>query len=231
MNVIGIIQARMGSKRLPDKSMLPLAGKPLIYRFIERVKRAELLNEIVLATTEKPEDDCLIDVAKELGIKTYRGAENDLVDRIYKCALHYNADIIVRLCADNPLIESEEIDRIIKHYLFSSVYGYMFSNTHNIQDNGYPDGLGAEVYDFKLFKKMFETVKDPIIREHPHKNFDNGEDFGYGLVKTIPCPEHLQGYSNLKLDVNTQQGYEYIKGIYDKFGHNDFHFTDYAKEA
>lgn len=221
--IAGIIQARMGSKRLKGKSMLDLAGKPLLLRFIERVIQSEVLDKVILATTKNSEDDCLCDVARELGIEYYRGSENDLVDRIYECAINFRVSTIVRLCADNPLIEAEEIDRIINHHLISAKRGVLYSNTHNISNNGYPDGLGAEVYDIRTFGMLWKNETDCELREHPHMWFYNND-----MVETIQCPEKLRGYSHLKLDVNTQEEYEYIKKIYDKFGHNDFHFLDYA---
>lgn len=225
--IVGIIQARQGSKRLPGKSMLPLAGKPLLYRFIERVKRSTMIEKVVLATTEKPEDDILVTVASQLGIETFRGAENDLVDRIYHAAKKYGADTIVRLSADNPLIESEEIDRIVAyHYLSTSDGGKLFSNTHCIEGNGYPDGLGAEVYSSGLLGYLWKYVEGSEYREHPHKWFYEAHN-----VTTIPCPDHLRGYSHVKLDVNTQEEYEFVKSIYDRFGHNNFHATDYLAEV
>lgn len=220
---VGIIQARMGSKRLKGKSMLPLAGKPLIYRFIERVKRSRLLDTIVLATTNKEEDHVLCEVGRELGIHCFGGSENDLVERIYNCALEYDAKTIVRLCADNPLIEAEEIDRAISSFKIGSKY-CMFSNTHNIRENGYPDGLGCEVYGIEMFDWLDENIKDEEKREHPHKHF-----YEIDAVNTITCPKHIEGYKHLKLDVNTQEEYDFIKGIYERFGHNDFHFTDYME--
>lgn len=224
--IVGVIQARMGSKRLPGKSILPLAGKPLLYRFIERVLKAKMIDKVILATTKKQEDDCLCDIAKELGIDVFRGSDNDLVGRIYNAAKQYNPYAVVRLCADNPLIEDKEIDRIIARFMISSktsVKRYLFSNTHNIQDNGYPDGLGAEVYLFGDLKWLAAHEHNIEYREHPHKYFyeDNS-------IKTLPCPDNFKGYSHLKLDVNTQEEYEYIKTIYDKFGNNNFHFLDYA---
>lgn len=150
--VVAIIQARMGSKRKPGKSMADLAGKPLLYRFIERVVRAKTLDEIVLATTRKKEDDVLVGISKELNISFFRGSENDLIDRYYQAAKQFKADIVVRLCADNPVIEPGEIDRIVEYHLQSD--NDFSSNTHNIDNNGYPDGLGAEVYNFITIEKL-----------------------------------------------------------------------------
>lgn len=222
--IVGIIQARMGSKRLRGKSILPLAGKPLLHRFIERALKSKTIDSIILATTMKEEDDVLCKIAQNLGVICFRGSENDLVDRLYQCAKMFNADVIVRLCADNPLIEAEEIDRIVNKFLFSSRKGCLFSNTQNINNNGYPDGLGAEVYDIRTLEWLHSNIKDPLAREHPHETFYKND-----IVETIQCPSQIIGHSNLKLDVNTQEEYEYIKNIYDRFGHNDFHFVDYME--
>lgn len=222
--IVGVIQARNGSKRLPFKSIYPLGGKPLLHQFIERVKRASLIDKLVLATTENMEDTVLCVIAKNCGIDSFRGSENDLVDRLYNCATKYKADTLVRLSADNPLVEGEEIDRIIRRYNCSKPCNLLFSNTHNINGNGYPDGLGCEVYNMAAFKTLYKNIKDPISREHPHQYF-----YEQKLVETIECPSHISGHSNLKLDVNTYSEYEYIKSIYDKFDNNSFHFTEYME--
>ena len=221
MRVVGIIQARMGSTRLPGKSMLPLAGKPLVQRFIERVLRAETLDDIILAIPVNKEDDILCEVAKELNIEVFRGSENDLVDRIFKCAMHHRADVIVRLCADNPLIEPMEIDRIVRQYLAHGSEDFLYTNTQEVDGNGYPDGLGAEVYSFMTFAKLWKSVRGKEHREHPHLSFYDKE-----WLRTIDCPSDMQ-YPEIKLDVNTQEEYEFVKGIYNKFGHGYFHFRDY----
>lgn len=224
--IIGIIQARMGSTRLPGKSMLPLLGEPLLYRFIERVLRCKQIDQIVLATTEKEEDDCLCDVANKLGVESFRGSETDLIKRFYDCAVKYGADIVVRFCADNPLVEPEEVDRLIEKYLSDNQKGWLYSNTHNIDFNGYPDGLGCEIYDINLLKWVDKEIEGSDNREHPHKHF-----YDNGLVRTIKCPYHLKGYSDLKLDVNTRKEYEFIRDIYDSIGHNFFHAEDYLSEV
>ena len=96
MRIVLIIQARMGSSRLPGKSMLPLAGNPLVSAILERVKRVQNINNIVLATSHKGEDDVLAKLAFDNGVETFRGSENDLVDRYYQCAKSFNADVVLR---------------------------------------------------------------------------------------------------------------------------------------
>src|ERR1700752_5383593 len=112
-----VLQVRMGSTRLPGKSMMDLAGAPLICRILERVKRCEMLDEIVLATTQKPQDDVLEQMGRKYDVAVFRGSENDLVDRYYQAAKAHNADLIVRFPADNPVPEPAEIDRITEYHL------------------------------------------------------------------------------------------------------------------
>ncbi len=224
MKIVGIIQCRTGSKRLPKKALLPLAGKPMLWRYIERVKRAKMLDEIVLATTEKEEDDVLCDIAKTLNIKCFKGSNDNLVDRIYKCAIKHEADVIVRLTADNPLIEPKEIDRAIRYSINNTSSPYMVTNVQSYEHNGYPDGIGCEVYTMELFKWAYDFAWTSWFLEHPHRFF-----FNKGVVTTINCPEEF-AYPKVKLTVDTQKDYKKVSAIYNKFGHNNFHVTDYIKE-
>ena len=119
--------------------MMDLAGAPLVGRIIERVKRCKKVDEIVLATTQKPEDDVLEELGHSYGISVFRGSENDLVDRYYQAARAFNADVVVRLPADNPCPELSEIDRIIAYHLTGQ--SDFSSNLAEVFGNGYPDGL------------------------------------------------------------------------------------------
>ncbi len=221
--VVAIIQARMGSTRRPGKSMALLAGKPLLWQFLQRVKRAKKLDTIVLATTTKAEDDVLITVAKECGVATFRGSENDLVDRYYKAAKAFEADVVVRICADNPVVEPEEVDRIIDFHLKGE--SDFSANTHNILGNQYPDGLGAEVFDFQKLEEIWNVATDPRNREHPHTYFyEHSEKYH---IRTIPCPPDFRR-PELKLDVNTPEELSFIQQIYDYWypKKTAFHITD-----
>ena len=133
--VVAIIQARMGSKRLPGKSMADLAGKPVLWHVLERVKRSRQVDEIVLATTTKSEDDILVSVTGECRVSTFRGSEDDLVDSYYRAAKAYKTDVVVRICADNPVLEPEELDRIVQYHLngesdFSSTKPKNYRSNH-----------------------------------------------------------------------------------------------------
>lgn len=111
--VVAIIQARMGSTRLPGKVLMDIAGKPMLWHVIERVKRCKKINSIVVATTSKEEDKIVIELAKKCGVETFAGSEEDVLDRYYQAAKKFDAEIIVRITGDCPLINPSTIDEMI----------------------------------------------------------------------------------------------------------------------
>ena len=215
MNTVLIIQARMGSTRLPGKSMLDLGGKPLIGWVIHRVKKTSLVDKVVLSTTQKPEDNILEVIGLEYGIDVFRGSENDLVDRYYQAAKKYKADLVVRVPGDNALPEPKEIDRVItfhknNHNDFSSNLPDVAQ--HGYPHNGYPDGIGAEVINFAALKKVWDTSSHPRNREHPHTNFyENREIFKIGILE---CPKEIKR-PEIILDINTKEQYDFISDMYE----------------
>ena len=226
--VVLILQARMGSHRLPGKSLMDLAGAPLVGRILERVKRCKKIDEIVLAIPDTESDKELEALANQYSVKCFVGAENDLVDRYYKAALVFGADIVVRIPADNTTPQPEEIDRIIDHHMSLSRAGFS-SNLSVIDNSGYPDGIGAEVFDFKLLKDVQETVMDPFKREHVHLNFFNYEsgeavDPNWCPISTVQCPKEFRR-PDLVLDVNTLEQYTFMKRLYEALYNHNPHFT------
>lgn len=215
--VVMIIQARMGSTRLPGKSMMGLAGVPLVGRILERVKRCKRLDDIILAIPDTPGDRVLAELGASYGVKTFAGSESDLLDRYYQAALWAKADYVVRLPADNATPEPEEIDRIVYHHLSLGRPGFS-SNLADIWDSGYPDGIGAEIFDLSLLGDAHAQTRDPRKREHVHLNFF---DYGTGRavdhtwcpVSTLRCPESFRR-PDVILDVNTQKQYEFIRELY-----------------
>ncbi len=218
-----IIQARMGSTRLPGKSMMDLAGAPLIARLIERVKRCSSVDAIVLATTEKAEDDALERVVRDCGVHVFRGSEDDLVDRYYQAALAHEADVIVRIPGDNPVPEPDEIDRLVAYHVES---GNDFSSSYpDVFQNGYPDGIGAEAFTWQALERVRRMATDPRNREHPHTTFyEHPEAFKIG---TIECPEEFRR-PDLLLDVNTLEQYRFMTDLdaYLYPRNPEFHITD-----
>src|SRR5438874_662802 len=117
MKMITVIQARMSSTRLPGKVMLPLAGKPLLARMAERVSASEKKGLLVIATTTDKEDDVISDLCEKENLLCFRGSKNDLLDRHYKAGTFYNADAVIKIPSDCPLIDPEIIDEVIGFYL------------------------------------------------------------------------------------------------------------------
>lgn len=229
--VVLIIQARMGSTRLPGKSMMDLAGAPLVGRILERVKRCTRLDEIVLAIPDTAKDSILRQLGRDYGVSVFAGSENDLVERYYQAALDSKADVIGRLPADNATPEPSEIDRIVEHHLSLGRRGFS-SNLSVINDSGYPDGIGAEMFDFSLLAEARERHTDPRQREHVHLNFfdySTGQavDATWCPISTITCPREFRR-PDLVLDVNTQAQYEFMRQLYEDIYPQkaNFHITD-----
>ncbi len=225
-----ILQARMGSTRLPGKSMMPLAGEPLVGRILERVKRCRRPSAIVLAIPQKAEDDVLAELGERYGVVVFRGAENDLVDRYLMAARHVGVTDIARLPADNVTPEPAEIDRIIDYHLASP--NAFSSNLAQVMGNGYPDGIGAEVMRVDCLESVWSSVSDPLLREHPHRNFYDYDgqrpvDAERFPVGTVSCPEAFRR-PDLVLDVNTEKQYRFMAELYDYLypRNPSFHITD-----
>jgi spore coat polysaccharide biosynthesis protein SpsF len=207
--------------------MMDLAGAPLVARILERVTRANGVDTVVLATTEKPEDDVLVQVARRCGVEAFRGSENDLVDRYYQAGKTYEADLLLRIPADNATPEPSEIERIVRYHRESDVV--FSSNLTQVFGNRYPDGIGAEVVDFWAFEEVWRAGGDAYRREHPHLNF-----FDYGTqtpvdakrypVGTVACPPEF-ARPDLVLDVNTEAQYQFIRALYEYLYPRNANFT------
>jgi spore coat polysaccharide biosynthesis protein SpsF len=229
--IVLIIQARMGSTRLPGKSMMDLAGAPLVGRILERVKRCRALDEIVLAIPDTAADRPLERLGHDYGVTVFAGSENDVLDRYYRAAVAARADIVGRLPADNATPEPAEIDRIVAHHLQLGRRGFS-SNLSVIEASGYPDGIGCEVFDFSLLAEARERAPTPRQREHVHLNFFDytipaAVDPQWCPISTIECPREFRR-PDLVLDVNTQAQYEFMRQLYtDLYPRNpQFHITD-----
>jgi len=152
----------MGSTRLPGKVLMPLAGRPALFHTIERVQRANLINEIVIATSTLPQDDIIEKEAAFIHIKTFRGSEGDVLERYYLAAKEANADTVVRVTSDCPLIDPAVLDQLIE--LFKETNADYASNF--FARRTYPRGLDAEVFTFKALEHAQEKATQKHEREH-----------------------------------------------------------------
>lgn len=161
MNTVAIIQARMGSTRLPGKMLLDIAGKPAVAHVVERAKAAARIDRVVLATTTASADDALAAWAATAGVPVFRGSEHDVLDRYYECAKANGADAVVRLTGDCPLLDPAVVDAVIACY-WEAACDYV----SNIHPPTYPDGLDTEVFSFAALERAWKEAKLPSEREH-----------------------------------------------------------------
>ena len=233
-NVSLIVQARLGSKRFPNKALKPLAGKPMIFRILERLVRCKSVDQFVLAIPNTKINKRLKEINFNKKVKIYEGSENNLVERYYYAAKKFKTDIIVRIPGDNCTPEPKEIDKIINFYK-KYKKPFFASNLSNILNNGYPDGIGAEVFSISLLEDLIKKKLTKEQKEHPHINFFDYQkgkeiDTSWCKVRTITCPQKFRR-PDICLDVNTYKDYQFIKKIYDNlyYKKKNFNITDIIK--
>jgi len=226
-SIVLIIQARMNSTRLPHKVISDLCGAPLIERILQRVKMVKKIGTFIVATTKRKDDDILVDIAKSNRVEVFRGSENDLVDRYYQAVKDRNVDHILRLPADNPIPEPSEYNRLINYHLKTN--NDFSSNICNFMGNGYPDGIGVEIFTIKSLKRIWKNEKRKKFREHLALNFYDYQKDKKNLkfnfkVGTINCPSQISR-PKLVFDVNSYKDYLFIKQIYEYFWPQKKNFT------
>jgi spore coat polysaccharide biosynthesis protein SpsF len=161
MKVVAIIQARMGSSRLPGKVLMDLGGKTVLARVVRRTRRASLVNQTIVVTTTLAKDDAVVNECQRFGVGYFRGEEENVLDRYYQAALQSSADLIVRITADNPLADPDLIDDVVKKMMES---GADYAN--NRSPRTYPCGLDVEAFKFSALQKARQETEYDYEREH-----------------------------------------------------------------
>ncbi|GKV64858.1 MULTISPECIES: glycosyltransferase family protein [unclassified Sporosarcina] len=162
MKIVAIIQARMTSTRLPGKVLKKVLGKTLLEFQLERVARSKYINEIVVATTINNTDDTIVDLCTQLKVPIYRGSEEDVLSRYYEAAIQSEANIVVRLTSDCPLIDPGIVDQVIELYLSNPSKDY----ASNTLIRTYPLGMDTEVFNFHVLEEAFNKATLQRDREH-----------------------------------------------------------------
>ncbi|WP_035289864.1 glycosyltransferase family protein [Clostridium sp. KNHs214] len=221
MRVVCIMQARTGSTRLPGKVLKNICGKTVLEHDVERLRKIRNIDEIVIATTDKENDNKIVEEALRLKVKYFRGSEDDVLSRYYYAAKKYKADVVVRVTSDCPLIDYEVSEKIIQYYLDNNdKYDYV-SNTIK---RTYPRGLDTEVFSFRTLEKAFNESKLQRDREHvtPYI-WDNSNIFKLYYYKNDI------DYSELRWTLDTEEDFQLINKIYDLlYPHmiSEFRFKD-----
>ncbi len=212
MKTVAIIQARMGSTRLPGKVLATIAGKPMLWQVVERTRRAKALDQIIVATSEDLDDNVVAEFCTESAIDCFRGVKEDVLDRYYQVARQFSDATIVRITADCPLVDSDVIDRVVRTFRDGS-YDYV----SNIFPRSYPEGLDVEVFSLKALERTWlEAVMaydrehvTPYMREHPKL-------FQIGNV------QHRENLSNMRWTVDHPEDIEFVRAVYDHMKFADF---------
>lgn len=220
MRTVALIQARMGSTRLPGKTLKTIKGETIIEIMLNRLKKCQKIDKIIVASSIEKNNDELEQHIKNLGYDFFRGSENDVLDRFYQAIKSEKCDYVVRLTADCPLIDPNLIDKVIETTISSKKdYG---SNVSPGKEY-FPDGQDTEVFKFKLLEEAWNIAKLPSEREHvtPYirTNLNNiYSNFSY---------ECDTNYNKIRMTVDTQEDFDAVEVLINELG-TEASWTEYT---
>lgn len=213
MNTLLITQARMGSTRLPGKVLKEVEGKPLLQIHLDRLSRCKKVTKIIVATTLAKEDEQIVKLAEKWRFQTFRGSEEDVLDRFYQAAKPHKPDWIVRVTSDCPLLGPELIDNIMEY-----AHHHEADYVCNSIESPYPDGQDVEVFTFDVLEKAWKEADKHSEREHVTPYIWKNADFmGGDLFKGLKYPSEEE-YGQVRMSVDEQEDYELIKKLVKDLG-------------
>lgn len=214
--VVAIVQARMASTRLPGKVLADIAGQPMLARVVGRAGRAGSPDEVAVATTVDPQDDAVVELVRQLGLRVVRGAAQDVLDRYWRAAQELDAAVIVRLTADCPLIDPELIDRTVRAFLRAEP-PVDFAANRLPWDRTFPIGLDVEVCSRRALATAWEEAGEAHQREHvmPYL-YENRDRF------RILHLRHEKDLGHLRWTVDTAEDLAFVRAVYERMGREDF---------
>lgn len=219
--VVAIIQARMGSTRLPGKVLMDIAGHPMLWHVVKRTEAATCIDSVVVATSTGKSDDEIENFCKENKITCFRGSETDVLDRYYQAALKNQADVVFRITSDCPLVDPQVLDTIAERY-FESSCDYA-SNTIRYT---YPEGLDAELFSMAALTQAHQEAKEKSDREHVTPFIKNSRHFKKVSV------ENSDDYSqdNYHWSVDRKSDLEFVQNVFNSIkNHSNFGFNEVLK--
>jgi len=212
MKVVAVVQARVGSTRLPGKVLKDISGKPMLWHVLNRLRLSTKIDSIILAIPDSKRNDQLEDFSKGLNLHHFRGSEDDVLSRYYGAATKFGADVIVRLTSDCPLIDPRVIDKVIEQHLNSDA-----DYTSNTIRRTFPRGLGTEVFNFATLERAHREAKQDYEREHvtpyiyQHPNLFQ--------LKSVEATGKLRR-PDLRLTVDTEEDLKLIREIFKRLQRN-----------
>ena len=216
MRITAIIQARMGSTRLPAKVLKDIAGQSMLARVCRRACRAATIDEVVVATTTEPADEVVADECDRLGVACFRGSEDDVLDRYHHAAKRHGADAVVRITADCPLIDPNVVDRVVRRFLAARP-----DYASNTLTRTWPRGLDTEVFSTDALAHAHREATEPYERVHvtPYL-YQHRERF---RLLPVTCGEDLGA---LRWTVDSAEDLQFVRAIYDRLGDNAFSWRE-----
>lgn len=213
MKTVLIIQARMKSSRLPGKVLLPLRGKPMLEWVISRASNSHVIDSCIVATTTDPADDPIETWCKENHVSVYRGSHFDVLDRYYQAAKSANADTIIRVTADCPLIDASLIDELFAFYKKEDA-DFAANRLPPPWHRTYPIGLDAEIVSMEMLEKAWKTAEEKFEREHVMPWFYDTQ--GRCKVSILDNPVD---YGSHRWTVDTPEDYHMMQALFEKLDH------------
>ena len=209
------IEARMTSTRLPGKVLMPILGMPMLELQIRKVREAELVNEIIVATTKNAADDPIIELCERLGVRVYRGSEHDVLRRVIESHRACSSDLIVELTGDNPLQDPTLVDQCIK-YFKENDFHYV---SNCVPHREYPEGMNVQVFPLSVLEEVGREALDSDFREHVSLYIYKSGKYRIGYVgpqdRKLTRPE-------ISFTVDTKEEFEFVKGAAEHFSDTNF---------
>jgi spore coat polysaccharide biosynthesis protein SpsF len=217
MNIVAIIQARMGSSRLPGKVLKDLGGETVLARVVRRLQRSRQIARIIVATTTAPGDEVIVAECDRLQALCFRGAEQDVLDRYYQAARANAADAVVRVTSDCPLIDPELVDETVE--VFRDKHADYASN---VFPRTYPRGLDTEVFSFDALDRAWREAREAHQREHVTPYL-----YEHPQIFKLASLSGAADYSRYRWTLDTREDLELLRAIYSRFdGRDDFSWKE-----
>ncbi len=206
-----VVQARMSSSRLPKKVLLPILGESLLYRMVERLQQIKHKASIVIATSENSEDDVIEEFCQAKNITCFRGSLNNLLDRHYQVGVLTNADIVIKIPSDCPLIDPRIVDKVLDFYVENEGKYDFVSNLHPAT---YPDGNDVEIMTFEALKKAWQEATRPLELEHTTPYFwENPDKF---RLANVTWETDLDYSMSHRFTIDYYEDYLFIKRVFEE---------------